>query len=370
MTITTIPPPTASRTVRPTANLEIGEPIYSQAISKGEGQHRTGQYLAASKGSSVFAVLSATLLVTAASLDDRSIGDQLPQLWQPMLMIVWLLFASFLIAKAHTCARKFEQTAGKQTGEVDNASWLSQEHPVVSHWSIITGVSFAMLGVVICWFMELSNTEAALLWKWSWTCVVASTFYYAGFGIWGSWMVTRQVADYAEYASRSRLINECHGDGLGGLGFVRYYADTATIFMASGIVAFPMGILLGKFCLKMNSVAGNILAAMIALAILIWGVFSLSAALSGRIAVARAIRKHRNRLLDELAAEKRSIISGEWSAERSEILRIKEVAVERLNCGVLTGAGAWKDIFAFSAMIWSLLVYANAIDKQFDFGIF
>ncbi len=313
----------------------------------------------ATSGSWIFSLVSILSLALAVYLDPGKIEEHLPALWPPTLMILWLLVGSWLISKAHYVASKYQEQAVIMIGKRGGcAIWEHQTAWMRSRRALWLSIPFATMGLMITVLID-----AAWYWNVSWAFVVCSTFYYAGHGMWGSWVVTRGVALFARDALRENKLNIFHADHIAGLGFAEKYADVATMFMLSGATALPMGIMLGSKSMAMGTPLGYVLSALVALAILGWGAFALLASLLGRSAIASAIIQHRDPLLSEIANKKKEIIKSGENMKQLEALNIQEEAASHLKTGIYTGAGAWKDLFNVGAVGLALFDYIQELQK-------
>lgn len=313
----------------------------------------------ATSGSWIFSIVSIFLLALAVYLDPEKIEEHLAVLWPPSLMILWLFFGSWLISKAHSVASKYQDHAVKLIGKRDRFSiWEHQTTLMKSYRALWLSIPFSIVGLMITILVDV-------VWYWnlSWAFIVCSTFYYAGHGMWGSWIVTRGVALFSREALRENKLNIFHVDHLAGLGFAEKYADVATMFMLSGTTALPMGIMLGSKSIAMGTPLGYVLYALVALAILVWGVFALLASLFGRSAIASVILQHRDPLLSEIANKKKEIIKSGENMKQLEVLNIQEEAASHLRTGIFTGAGAWKDLFNVGAVGLALFNYIQELQK-------
>jgi len=313
----------------------------------------------AMSGSWIFSLVSTVSFVLAVHLDPEKVEKHLSMLWPPVLMILWLLVGSRLISKAHSVASKYQEQAITLMGRKGGfAIWEHQTTWMRARRALWLSIPFATMGLTIT---LLINT--AWYWNVSWALVVCPTFYYAGYGMWGSWVVTRGVASLSQDALKENKLNVFHADHLAGLGFVEKYADVATMFMLSGATALPMGVMLGEKSMAMRTPLGYALSALVALAILAWGVFALSASLLGRSAIVAAIIQHRDPLLSEIANKKKEIIRSGENMKQLEALDIQEEAASHLRTGVFTGAGAWKDLFNVVAVGFALFDYVQELQK-------
>ncbi len=310
-------------------------------------------------GSWILALISALLLALAVYLDPERIQDHVPALWPPALMIAWLVAGSWLISKAHCLASKYQEHAAAMMGERGgDAIWEHQTAVMRSPRSLRISIPFATLGLVI-----VLLTDTAWYWRVSWASAVGATFYYAGHGMWGACVVCRGVASFARDALSGNKLNVFHADHLGGLGFAVKYADIATLFMLTGATALPMAVMLGRTSMAMRTSLGYILSSLVGLAILLWGMFAFSACLVGRWAIASAIADYRDPLLSEIAIKKREIIESGKNLKQLEILNIQEEAASHLKTGVITGAGAWKDLFNLAAVGMTLFEYVLEVQN-------
>jgi hypothetical protein len=310
-------------------------------------------------GSWILSLVSALLLALAVYLDPERIQGHLPALWSPALMLVWLMAGSWLISKAHCVASKYQEHAVTMIGERGGgAIWEHQTAWMRSRRSLWISIPFATLGLMIALL-----TDTAWYWRVSWASTVCATFYYAGHGMWGACVVCRGVASFARDALKGDKLNVFHADHLAGLGFAVKYADIATMFMFTGATALPMGIMLASKSMAMGTALGSVLSGLVALAILLWGVFAFSACLVGRSAIASAIVEYRDPLLCAIAIKKKEIIESGKNLKQLEILNIEEEAASHLRAGVITGAGAWKDLFNLVAVALALFDYALEVQK-------
>ena len=68
-------------------------------------------------GSWICALISLLLLVLAINCDPAEFMELIPKLWPPTLMIIWLLFATWLISREHKEASTFQKYALKMIGQ-------------------------------------------------------------------------------------------------------------------------------------------------------------------------------------------------------------------------------------------------------------
>lgn len=317
---------------------------------------RKAQYLR--KGSIFFAFFSLSTLAVALHLSANP-ANELNTLWQPVLMVLWLAVSSRLIDVAVGYARRFDNKAksllDRSSGNDflrNHVAWITEPAAAVA------GILFSLLGFCIVLLVSLP-----IIWKVAWSVVIISTFYYAGYGIWGAWVVTKTVKEYANEALENNALNAFHGDKYCGLGFALRYADIATLFMLTGITALPMAVMLAGKGLEMSSVKGLIVTSLVALALIIWGVFTFVSSVSGRSAIAHAVSSHRYKLLDEIALEKKHLIEIGNKKEELELLNLKEEAVLKIKTGIFSGAGAWKDLFSVGATGLALINVAQDVQK-------
>lgn len=254
------------------------------------------------RGSILFAVVSVVLLGAALHQSPKPIQYHYSDIWQPFLMILWLAGASWLIEKAYSRANKFQRRSGRMLSDSESTELSDHTDWLESREAVITGILFAFLGLVITVLVD-----AAWHWKVVWSFVVCATFYYAGYGIWGAWTVTRAITALAAEASKKSTLNIYHGDNYCGLGFALKYADVATLFMLTGVSALPMAAMLVGVALKMENYRGTFVIISITLAILIWGFFSFVSTVGGRSAIAFAVSNYRDTLLDNIASKKRDL---------------------------------------------------------------
>lgn len=308
-------------------------------------------------GSVSFSMLSLVLMAVAIYKSPEVLNNLYSQLWQPVLMVLWLAIASWLIDKAHLYGKRFEMRANKVMADKNiqhplrqHSDWLSARQ------AFFSGVVFALLGLCIVLLMD-----SQWYWKLFWSCVICFTFYYAGYGLWGAWIVTKTVAVFANEASWKGVVNVYHGDKCCGLGFALRYSDVATIFMLTGISALPMAVMIVDESLNMDDSKGILITALVALAIGIWGVFSFISSIKGRGAISNALLERRDVLLDEIAFDKRRMIERDKNSNGLEALLAKEEAVLKIKTGLFSGAGAWKDFFTTGAVALTLLDIASKV---------
>ena len=313
--------------------------------------------------SALFAVIAVGLLGMAFYLSPAPRARYYTEIWQPLLMALWLAAASGLIAKAHTRAQKFADRAKSMLrGRHDfplleyHVSWL------VARQAVISGIVFATLGLIIVLLID-----AAWYWRLAWAFLICATYYFAGFGLWGAWIVTRTVRQLPHELLTKDQLNIYHADHFGGLRFAVGYVDWATLFMLTGATALPMAILFAGKSLAANSLVGLLATFLIALAILIWAAFSLMSSVGGRIALDSTLSSYRDDLLDKIAEQKRKLIEEQRNSAELETLNAKQEAAVHIRTGLFRRAGAWKDLFSLTASAIALIEVINAL-WQFDFS--
>jgi hypothetical protein len=291
------------------------------------------------------ATICLTAVCTVAATDSRQFDQLLPILWPLLLVITWLFLASFLISWAERVNERFFLHA------VEFCGFSREDVPV--HYAAV-GLRSSRLLVVLVPFVTVGLVVSLLvpvpwIWKLTDALVVGSCFYYASFGLWGSYAASEAVSRLAEKALARKRLNVFHSDCLAGLGFAKAYADKASLFVLSGVAAFPMAVALAHQAMSDRQNRGKIIALLVACAIGVWAIFAILASLRGRYAIAGTIELFRAPLFDEIAQEKQRLIDAKADAEQFRLIEIREKALERINTNIFVGLGGWRDFYSLGA---------------------
>ena len=167
---------------------------------------------------SLLLALVGTILFSLTTWAHRASPKQtIPTLWPMVLILLWISLASTLIGYALKCGARFSEAAKQICGDCDlliSRDWKACS--LISRRIVLVGVPFVFLG-----FFAAILAPVEIHWRLVRAFLVCSCFYYASFGLWGSYAVSRSVELLAREASRTGKLDAFHPDHLAGLGFAK-----------------------------------------------------------------------------------------------------------------------------------------------------
>ncbi len=294
--------------------------------------------------------LSLGIIALFCQFPHRHAGVLLHVFTPPILLgIVWLAIGSYLIDSALSRASAFEKHArsllGEQAAETAGAD-RQRERLMASGRHLIASLFFILpVGSSMVILLVSEDRMLGFLYP----VVLTPILYYAGFGIWGSWVISNAVKGVCR-ETRGHL-DLFHQDNLAGLAFVRRYSDATSAIMMSGLLVIPMATFMltqGYRMASKGSWIGLTVILLSGLAVLIWLGATSFIGIQGRLAISRALTELRDRTLREIVSEREQLRKLGATAPMSRTHREREeTAALRLPTGFILGSGAWREILQF-----------------------
>lgn len=262
--------------------------------------------------------------------------------WRSLIVVVLVFFLSSIIGYAYRVAERYSDSV-TQLLDAESVPDFAAAHVRLlrSNRAFLVSVPFMVLGGIAAFYATDDVEHRAYLFV-----LALSALYFGGFGLWGTAMVSRGIIEVAEQSRKDDQLNVFHPDKHGGLGFTVGYANTATLLMFTGIVAFPFGVFLANTGFEQESPTGLLAAWSAVIAIVMWAASTIYVGLRGRYAVARVLRELQDEVLRSVAKRKLNFVRTGGPTDQFDLLLAEERAALALRTNAVLGGGGWRDILS------------------------